>query len=450
MEVHVPRPPRRSRPVVAIVGRPNVGKSTLFNRILRRRQAIVSPVSGVTRDRHVGEAVWGGLMIAWVDTGGWLPESEEGLQGAVTRQILEALGGCDLIVFVTDAREGLHHVDEMLAREIRRLDLKTPVLVAANKADSPAQEAAAGEFAALGFEPVLPVSAQEGHGLGELLDEAVALLPKTGGGEGEEADVRVAVLGQPNVGKSSLVNRILGEDRMIVDDAPGTTRDAVDAVWRWHGKSILLVDTAGLRRRAHSLPAVEFYGTLRALRALERADVALFLLDATKNVTRQDQRVAALILESGRPTMIIVNKWDLVEKETRTAREYETRIRDEMPFFDFAPLLFASALTGQRLGRLGKEILRLHELSMTEVPTRKLMDLLEGLSLHTGEPRVKIKFAQQIGTAPPTFALYVRDPSEIRQSHRRFLEDRLRKGLGLEGIPLRLRVRASKSSRAAR
>jgi GTP-binding protein len=435
-----------SLPVVAIVGRPNVGKSTLFNRILRRRQAIVAPIPGVTRDRHIGEAEWGERNIAWVDTGGWLPEPAEELHGAVTRQILEALQDCDLILLVTDTREGLHPLDEIMAQEIRRLNLRAPVLVAANKTESDELERQAREFFALGFDPVLPISAQEGRGIGDLLDRIVDLLPEKGAEPTEEADVRVAVVGQPNVGKSSLVNRLLGEDRMIVHSRPGTTRDAVDAIWKWHGRRILLVDTAGLKRRAHSLPAVEFYGTLRALRALERAHVALFLLDGSRAFTRQDQRVASMIRESGRAVIILVNKWDLVTKETNTAREYELKVREQFPFFDFAPVLFVSSLTGQRLGRLAGEVFRLRESWTRSFQPSQLMDILEGLSLHSGEPRVKIKFARQVTTGPPTFALFVRDPSEIRDSHLRFLEDRLRSGLGLKDVPVRLWLRSTKPS----
>lgn len=436
-----------SLPVVAIVGRPNVGKSTLFNRILKRRQAIVAPVPGVTRDRHVGEAEWVGRVIAWVDTGGWLPESSEELQGAITRQILEALRDCDLILLVTDAREGLHPLDEVLAGEIRRLNLTTPVVVAPNKAESEALTEEAKEFCSLGFSAVHPISAMEGRGLGDLLDRIVAALPPKGEETTEETDLRVAVLGQPNVGKSSLVNRLLGEHRMIVHGRPGTTRDAVDTIWKWHGRKILLVDTAGLKRRAHALPAVEFYGTLRTLRALERAHVALFLLDASGPFTRQDQRVASMIRDSGRAVLILVNKWDLVAKETQTAREFELKVRREFPFFDFAPVLFVSAVTGQRLGRLAGELFRLRETWMRTFRPKQLMKILEDLSLHSGEPNVKIKFARQVTSGPPTFALFVRDPSEVRPFHLRFLEDRVRTGLGLHDVPVRLLLRSTKRSR---
>jgi len=433
-----------SRPVVAIVGRPNVGKSTLFNRILKRRLAIVAPVPGVTRDRHVGEMVWEGRTIAWIDTGGWLPQMEEEIQEAVTHQVFEALHGCDLVLFMTDAREGFHPIDQMFAAELRRQNIEAPVLVVVNKADSAALENEIVEFAALGWEDILPVSAQEGRGVGELLDRVVAMLPEGSTAETEPADVRVAVLGQANVGKSSLINKILGEDRMIVSGTPGTTRDAVDLLWKWHGKRILLVDTAGIKRRAHSLPALEFYGTMRALKALERSEVVLFLIDATQPLARQDQRIAGMIRESGRAVILLVNKWDLVEKETQTAAQFEERLRASLSFLDFVPIYFISALTGQRVGRIAPKIFELQEQWSREFPPRRVMELLEGLTLHSGEPRVKIKFAQQAATRPPSFALYVRDPSEIRTSTLRFLEDRIRKGLELDEIPLRIWLRSSK------
>jgi GTP-binding protein len=427
-------------PVIAIVGRPNVGKSTLFNRLVGGRRAIVAPTPGVTRDRHVGRAVWGGRELTWVDTGGWLPEAEEALQRHVTGQVLEALRECDLVLLVTDAREGLHPLDEMLAEEIRRLGLDAPVLLAANKAESELLEAQAQEFARLGFEGPYPISAQEGRGLGELLDAILRHLPP-GGEPAPEEEIRIAVVGQPNVGKSSLVNRLLGQERMIVDPRPGTTRDAVDSVWKWHGRRFLLVDTAGLRRRPHSLEALDFYSTVRALRALERAHVAFFLVDASRGLTRQDQRVAGIVRESGRAVVILVNKWDLVPKTARTAAEMETRIREAFPFLDFAPILFVSALTGQRLGRLGELVVRLYERWRRSVPTREVMKVLEGLTLHAGEPRIKVPFARQVATGPPTFALFVKDPSRVRASHLRFLEDRLRARLGLEGVPIRLQLR---------
>lgn len=437
-------------PVVAIVGRPNVGKSTLFNRILHRREAIVAPVSGVTRDRHIGEAEWAGRAIAWVDTGGWLPETEEDVQGAVTRQVLDALRDCDLILLVTDGREGLHPLDEMFAQEIRTLDLPAPVIVAVNKTESAQVEAQATEFCALGFDPVLPVSAQEGRGVGELLDRVAGALPPKAAPPSPDADVRVAVLGRPNVGKSSLVNRLLGEERMIVHETPGTTRDAVDSVWKWHGRRILLVDTAGLKRRSHSLPAVEFYGALRTLRALERSQVALFLVDASRGFTRQDQRIAGMIRDSGRAVLILVNKWDAVDKDSNTARDYEKKVREQIRSLDFAPVLMVSAVTGQRLSRLAEEIFRLHETSRREVPPGRVMKVLEPLVLHSGGPGIKIKFATQVRREPPTFALHVPDPTGVRPSTLRHLEDRLREGLGLSGVPVRIWLRPSRPSRRRR
>ncbi|MBU1701860.1 MAG: ribosome biogenesis GTPase Der [Candidatus Eisenbacteria bacterium] len=433
-----------SRPVVAIVGRPNVGKSTLFNRILKRRLAIVSPVPGVTRDRHIGESIWEGLTIAWIDTGGWLPENEEEIQSAVTHQLFEALHDCDLVLFMTDAREGLHPIDVMFAGEIRRQNLSAPVLVVVNKADSESLENVAVEFTALGWDRILPISAQEGRGIGDMLDAVVKMLPEGGSALTPDADVRVAVLGQPNVGKSSLINKILGEERMIVSGVPGTTRDAVDLVWKWHGRNILLVDTAGIKRRTHSLPALEFYGTMRALKALERSEVVLFLIDATQPIARQDQRIAGLIRDSGRAAIILVNKWDMVEKDTHTAIEFEKNLRDALPFLDFVPVYFISALTGQRVGRLAPKIFELLDTWRKVFPPRRLMELLEELTVSSGEPRVKIKFARQATTGPPSFALYVKDKSEIRTSTLRYLEDRIRDGLGLKEVPVRIWLRSSK------
>lgn len=443
-------------PVVAIVGRPNVGKSTLFNRILHRRQAVVDDTPGVTRDRNVGLADWAGRSFYLIDTGGWTPEARSGMEARIGQQVLEALGECDAVIFMTDGREGLQPPDEDISRALHQLDATVPIFLLVNKVDGERWEPHAAEFAALGWERVLPISAQEGRLVAEALDAITAQLPEGGSMKEPGEGVRVAILGRPNVGKSSLTNRLLGRERVIVDNVPGTTRDSIDVPWRWQKQTFWLIDTAGIRHKWDHLPGFEFYSSLRSLRALERADVALLILDATEKMSRQDQRVAGLIEDSGKPTLVLVNKWDAVEKDANTMKATEEEIRTAITFLDYAPMFFISALTGQRTGQIAEKILAIHAESRREIPTSDVNRVLRSAVEQTpprgkrGKRAPKILYANQIRTQPPTFALFTRHPEALATEYARFLGRRFREAFGFEGSPIRFKVRRTTGATPAR
>jgi GTP-binding protein len=434
-------------PVVALVGRPNVGKSTLFNRLIGRRTAIVEDTPGVTRDRNAGLAEWGGRSYYAIDTGGWYPGATEGMEARVAEQVTQALEECDAVLFLTDAREGLQPLDEEISRALHRLGTRPQILLLVNKADDTRWEAHAHEFESLGWPLSFPISAAQSRGVGEMLDALLAAFPEGGSMAAPGEGIKVAILGRPNVGKSSLANALLGRDRMIVDSQPGTTRDAIDAPVRWHGQTFWLIDTAGMRHRFDRLPAFEFYASVRSVRALERSDLALLLLDATEGVSRQDQRIAALIEDSGRSALILVNKWDLAEKETNTAARMEEDIRESLSFLSYAPILFISALTAQRVSRIPEQIFALYEAAQRTVRTRELNDVLARAIERTpprrsqGRPRPNILYATQTGTGPPTFTLFAHHASGIGPEYQRYLARRLREAFGFEGSPLRFRLR---------
>ena len=429
--------------VVAIVGRPNVGKSTLFNRLAGRRVAIVESIPGVTRDRLYAEGEWAGRRFFLVDTGGIGPaQPDDPIQRQVYDQAALAVDEADLILFVVDGPAGLQALDREVAEILRRAG-KSVILVV-NKVDTYQPELAA-DFYALGFgEPVL-VSAEHGLNLDELFEAIVAHLPPAAAEE-ETAAVKVAIIGRPNVGKSSLVNALLGEERVIVSPVPGTTRDAVDTPLRFQDQDFLLIDTAGIRSRARvrgSKDALEYYSVLRAVQAVERADVTLVLLDAAEFLLEQDKKVAAIPHETGRATILVVNKWDLVEKTPRTAQEYEKRLRTEMPFLRYAPVLFLSARTGLRVGRVLPEIMRVAAEYSRRIPTgllnravREAVDRRQPPS-RRGKP-LKIYYASQVQVKPPTIQFWVNDPELVHFSYERFLENRIREEFGFTGAPLRL------------
>ncbi len=434
-------------PVLAIVGRPNVGKSTLFNRIVGGRQAVTHDEPGITRDRLAHPADWNGVRFEVVDTGGWIPESREAMDSAILEQVLRALEACDLVLFLVDARTGLHPHDEEIAQALFRRGIR-PLLVA-NKTDSEKLEAHAAEFLGLGFESYHSISAMDGRGLGDLLDDVVRRLPSRGQESGEDSGIRIAMLGRPNVGKSSLVNRLLRDERMIVDSRPGTTRDAIDAPLRYHGRALTIVDTAGIRRRLDSQPAWEFYATLRALKALDRADVALLVLDGTGEVQGQDVRIADLIRKRGAATAILVNKWDLVEKETGTSGAWIKKLREEIPFLRYAPVEFVSALTAQRINRVLEAAIRVYDAGREEIGTAGWNKVLEEAvertppSAYRGQRPAKFYYAAQVRKGPPTVALFVSDPKRVQPEYLRYLSGRFREAFGFEGNPIRLLLRKS-------
>jgi GTP-binding protein len=424
-------------PIVAIVGRPNVGKSTLFNRIVRERLAIVQDWPGVTRDRLMSKAEWLGREFYLIDTGGITAEEDPLIQ-QVRQQAQAAMEEADVIVFIVDGRFGIHPDDEEVARTLRRT--KRPVILAVNKVEDH-QSGADAEFYKLGFgEPVL-ISAEHAMNIGDLLDKIILNFPEEE--EFDEGDaIRVAVAGRPNAGKSSLVNALLGEERVIVSSIPGTTRDAIDTLLKHDEKEYLLIDTAGIRRKSRIEDPVEYYSVLRAMRAIERADVALVVLDATDFLTEQDRRVAGLVQEANKACILIVNKWDIVEKDTKTAKAMEEQIRKDLSSLDYAPILFLSAKTHWHMNRLLPMVDAVANEFAHRVPTRILNELLaDAIAMHHPPARkgreLKIHYITQVQIKPPTFALWVNDPSLMHFSYQRYLENRMRESFGFGGTPIR-------------
>ncbi len=437
------------KPVVAIVGRPNVGKSTLFNRILGRREAIVEDLPGVTRDRKQAEAEWEGRVFTLVDTGGFAPDAKGPLSRKVQEQTRRALEEADLVLFLVDGREGPTAVDRNLAQFLRKAE--RPVLTLVNKVDGPRQEEGIFDFYQLGLEDPIPLSALHGGGFAEAMDRLSALLPPTAK-EAEERPTRVALLGRPNVGKSSILNALLGEERVIVDTQPGTTRDAIDTPLTYRGRSFVLIDTAGIRRRGRIARGVESFSVDRARKALERADVACLVLDAAESVLEQDTKIAGMILEAGRSGLLAVNKSDLLAPDPGAIRKLEARIRASLPFLGFVPLLFVSAKTGQQIPKTLDLAVRVAAASVQRIATGPLNQALQRLTarhtppLHRGRA-VRLYYGTQVGIQPPTFLLFVNHPEGIAAPYLRYLETGLREAFGFVGTPLRFRLRARRPSR---
>ena len=430
-----------TKPIVAIVGRPNVGKSTLFNQIVGERVAIVESTPGITRDRLYRETEWAGRPFFLVDTGGISSNKNDPFTVQIYNQAKLAIAEADVIWFVVDVREGLHPLDQEIAEILRKA--KKPLILVGNKADT-YDPALATDFYRLGFGSPLLVSAEHALNLGDLLEQTVAALPE-GQTETEEA-IRVALIGRPNSGKSSLLNALLGEERVIVSPIPGTTRDAIDTPFQYEGVNYILVDTAGIRRKARVEEAVEYYSVLRAIRAVERADVTLVVLDATDFLTEQDKKVAGIAHEAGKAVVLAVNKWDLVEKDTRTAQEYLERIRRELSFLDYAPVLFISAKTGQRIHKVLPEVFTVANEFAKRIPTRELNEVLrEALLRHQPPSRkgkqLKVFYITQVKVKPPTFQLWVNDPELLHFSFRRFLENQIRMHFGFTGSPIHFAVK---------
>lgn len=438
---------------VAIVGRPNVGKSTLFNRILGGRAAIVSEHAGTTRDRHFGDGEWAGRQFWLVDTGGLVPDSSESMDRAIRRQVEIAVDEADLILFVVDAKEGLHPVDEAIAGRLRRA--KRPVLLAVNKVESSSDEIAVHDFHALGFGPPVAVSASVGTRSGDLLDAMVAHLPAPEGSE-DDAAINIAIIGRPNAGKSSLANKLLGEERYVVHPTAGTTRDAVDSVMRYQGKTFRFIDTAGLRRRARVEEDVEFYSTLRTERAIDAADVCILVVDAVLGLHNQDLRIATQAWDEGSGLIIAVNKWDLVlEKDANTARRGEEQLKKKAPFLQYVPFVYLSALTGQRVRRLLDLALEVAEARDRRVPTAEVNRVLEALVARQQPPQksgdeVKLRYGSQIGTTPPVFAIVSNRPDDVPESYQRYLLHGFREAWSFTGAPVRLKISGRGRKRGGR
>lgn len=428
-----------SKPIVAIVGRPNVGKSALFNRIISQRLAIVEGEPGVTRDRLYADAHWLDRHFILVDTGGIEERPTEVFSAATREQAEEAMREADVIVFTVDAQTGLMPGDWDVANLLRRSD--KPVIVAANKADNPMTATQAADFYQLGLSEPIPVSAEHGRNIGDLLDQIIAHLPPVEAASDDSSEIAVALIGRPNVGKSSLANRLIGHERMIVTDIPGTTRDAIDTVITHEGNTFRLIDTAGMRRKSRVDSSVEHYSSLRAIRAAERSDVCLVVLDATEGVTEQDARVAGIPHEAGKGVVLVVNKWDLVNKDSNTMQEYEESVRKQLAYLNYAPIVFVSALSGQRVPQLLTVAQAVAEQASTRISTGRLNEVIqEAVQLHAPPSdkgkRLRILFATQVSVQPPHFVLFMNEPSLFHFSYRRYLEARLREAFGFIGTPI--------------
>ncbi|MFC1660917.1 ribosome biogenesis GTPase Der [Gemmatimonadota bacterium] len=434
----------RAIPIVAVVGRPNVGKSTLFNRFLGRRLAIVDDTPGVTRDRNFARAEWAGRVFFVVDTGGVIEGSQEPLDRAVRAQAMAAVQEADLILFVVDGRVGIHPLDEKLGEILRRSD--PPVLLAVNKLDNLPQDQSHLDFWSLGMGEPHPVSALSGKGSGNLLDAIAANLPEAPEEEEQEGLIRVAVVGKPNVGKSSLVNRLFGEERVVVSEKAGTTRDPVDTPFQYHGRTLVFVDTAGLRRQSRITDSLEYYSSLRTARVVQEADVCLVLVDATGDLSIQDLKVAEQVWEAGAGVILVVNKWDLVEKDTHTAPSKEKEMRARAPFLQWVPILFSSALTGQRVRKALELVLEVHEERNRRIPTHEVNQALVEIQGRQPPPHsrgraVRIRYGTQVSVAPPTFMLFSNLPKEIPAHYIRYVHNSFRARWEFLGNPIRLRFR---------
>jgi len=441
------------KPIVAIVGRPNVGKSTLFNRLVGRPLAITEEVPGTTRDRLYAEAEWSGAEFVLIDTGGLDLASHEDLVTRIRAQAQEAIDEADVIIFVTDVVDGVTAGDHDVAAILRRTN--KPVLLAVNKADSAKRRLNVPEFYALGLGDPFPISSLHGTGTGDLLDAVVQALGDLPQPEEAEVEaVKIAIVGRPNVGKSLLLNTLLGEERSIVSEIPGTTRDAIDTRLLWCGQEVLLIDTAGIRRRGRIAQGVEKYSVLRTLRAIGRADVVLLLLDAAEGITDQDAHVAGYVLEEHKSVVVVVNKWDLVPKDHRTMDEYTQKVRSTLRFLPYVPILFVSALTGQRVEQTLETALRVYQERQVRIPTGELNDLVrEAVAAHSPPSkwgkRLTFYYATQAEVDPPTFVFFVNDTRLVHFGYERYLENRIRERYPFEGTPIRLKFQGREKGKTS-
>jgi len=433
--------------IVAIVGRPNVGKSTFFNRLTETRQAIVDVTSGVTRDRHYGRVIWNGHEFSIIDTGGYVTNSDDIFEEEIRKQVALAIEESDVVVFMVDVEGGITDLDETVAAILRKVS--KPVVLVVNKVDNSQRLYDAAEFYSLGLGDYYPVSSVNGSGTGDMLDHLTSLFgdPESGEEEEEEDSIpRIAVVGRPNVGKSSLVNALIGEERNIVTPVSGTTRDSIQTRYRKFNHDFYLVDTAGLRKKGKVREDLEFYSVMRSVRAIEHADVCMLMLDATRGVEAQDVNIFHLIERNRKGVVVLVNKWDLVEKETGTLKSFERAVRKKLEPFDDVPVLFISALTKQRIHKALEDALRVFENRRRRITTPRLNEVMLKVISENHPPSVKgkyirIKYVTQLPTHAPAFAFYCNLPQYVREPYKRFLENQLRKHFDFTGVPLRIFMR---------
>jgi GTP-binding protein len=426
--------------IVAIVGRPNVGKSTLFNRLTESREAIVDEVSGVTRDRNYGKANWNGVDFSVIDTGGFVENSEDIFEEEINKQVLIAIEEADVILFMTDVECGIHELDETVSNMLRRVNKK--VLLVVNKVDNGQRLIEANEFYALGLGDYFPLSSMNGSGTGELLDAVVKCLPAVQN-ETEPDIPRIAIVGRPNVGKSSLVNSLLGEERNIVTPIAGTTRDSIYTRYNKFNHDFLLVDTAGLRKKGKVSEDIEFYSVMRAVRTIENSDICLLLLDATRGIEAQDINILSLIQSNSKGIIVLVNKWDLIEKETKSTIRFEQAIREKTaPFTDYH-ILFISATNKQRIHKILELVQKVHENRTRKIPTPKLNEVMLEIIRVNPPPSLKgkyirIKYVAQLPTHTPTFAFFCNLPQYVKDPYKRYLENRMREQFEFTGVPIKI------------
>ncbi len=431
--------------IIAIVGRPNVGKSTLFNRLTGGRNAIVDPVSGVTRDRHYGKSDWNGIEFSVIDTGGYIDNSGDVFEKEIKKQVSFAIEESDVILFVVDIREGLTGMDEDLAGLLRRS--KKPVFIVANKADTHLQSNEIHDFHKLGFDRLYAISSINGSGTGDLLDDVVASFPKDQQHSPEEEELpRIAIIGRPNAGKSSLVNILLGNERTIVTPIPGTTRDSINSLYQYFGLRFILTDTAGIRKKAKVKEDIEFYSVMRAIRSIENSDVCILMVDAERGFETQDVNIFSLVEKNHKGIVILVNKWDLIEKDTNTHRIFEEQIREKIAPFRDVPILFTSVTEKQRIFKAVETAVNVYKSRSQRIPTAKLNDLMLSIINETPPPsrkgkHIKIKYATQLPGEYPSFAFFCNLPQYIPDSYGRFLENQLREHFPLTGVPVEIYFR---------
>lgn len=428
--------------IVAIVGRPNVGKSTLFNRLTESRNAIVKEISGVTRDRLYGKGEWNGIQFSVIDTGGYIKGSEDVFEGEIRKQVEIAIQEATVIVFMVDVMSGILDLDETVAQLLRKS--KKPVLIAANKVDNNDRIGLSAEFYQLGLGDVFDLSATNGSGTGELLDEVVRYFDKEDESVNERDELpRIAIVGRPNVGKSSLVNALTGEERNIVTNISGTTRDSINTRYKAFGFDFLLIDTAGIRKKAKVTEDIEYYSVLRSVRTIENSDVCIFMIDAEEGLQKQDLHIYYIIEKNSKGVVVLVNKWDLVEKDQNTMLRFEEKIREQLAPFNDVPIIFTSTINKQRIHKALEATMLVHENRTKKISTSKLNEVMQGIIQATPPPAMKgkyirIKYIQQLPTHAPAFAFFCNLPQYIPDSYKRFLENRLREQFDFCGVPIKI------------